>query len=127
MTNRVYYVGVGWKAFAPPPGVTYVDNILGTAGDWVRLNDWTWLCSTTLSSEEIYRRFQDYMGWLDRLVVVALDPSDRYGLAPDWVWEWIDGQRQTPPKTAASIISDKSSSRDADQGRQYRVHEAAEG
>jgi hypothetical protein len=66
------------------------------------------------------------MPWLERVVIIALDPTDRFGLAPDWIWEWVDGQRQVPPKTARAIISESLSHHRISPKPDSKVSEAAE-
>jgi hypothetical protein len=127
MSHRVYYIGIGAKTTQIDTSVKLVDLILDSLGDWVRLNDRTWFCSTDYSSRKLYEEIHDRMPWLERIMIVALDPTDRFGLAPDWIWEWIDGQRQTPPKTAAAIIDAGSSAHKTEAARGPEVHQTAEG
>jgi hypothetical protein len=104
MGRRVYFISVGWSIFVPESAIARIDRALDAMGDWIRLNDRTWLCSTTYSSDVVYNAIRYHDQGLNRILVIVLDPSDRFGLAPDWLWQWIDGQRQEPPKTAAAII-----------------------
>ncbi len=67
------------------------------------------------------------MPWLERILIVARDPTDRFGLAPDWIWEWVDGQSQNPPRTAAAIIGDGSSRHEVEPARRSAAREAVEG
>lgn len=105
MTHRVYYVGIRWDP--PGPRVKAVEQLLDPLGDWIRFNEHTWFLSTSRPSSEIYRRLEGILTPNASVVVIGLDPKDRFGWAPDWLWEWIDGQRQDPPKTAAIIIGSR--------------------
>ncbi len=106
MTHRTYMVAVKWASVPARTGA--VEKALDPLGDWVRFNANTWFLSTTRSSEEIYEGVTAALMtndlFNDLLIVIALDPRERFGRAPQWIWDWIDGQSQDPPKTAIGII-----------------------
>jgi hypothetical protein len=103
MSNRVYYIGIRWEP--PIPRVQSVEKALDPLGDWVRFNESTWFLSTDHLSRELYEALGKSLPSEATVLVIAVDPKDRFGWAPDWLWEWIDGQRSDPPKTAAAILS----------------------
>ncbi|HEY8871639.1 MAG TPA: hypothetical protein VIM52_01305, partial [Stellaceae bacterium] len=84
-----------------------------------RFNEHTWFISTDSSSRQLYEALGPLFRPEDKpnrplfsldgsILVIALDPGDRFGWAPQWIWDWIDGQRQDPPKTAATILGTRS-------------------
>ena len=103
MTNKIYYIGIRWGGELPRTDP--VEKSLDTLGDWIRFNGYTWLLSTEYSSQELYKALERVLIKDDMLLVIALDPRDRFGVAPQWVWEWIDGQQREPPVSAASILA----------------------
>ena len=127
MHHKIYYIGIGWDALLSDVQPSTVDQILDPLGDWIRLNDRTWLCSSLHSSGRLYEEIHQRLPQLDRVLVMAIDPTERFGLAPQWIWEWIDGQRQDPPKTAADIIAAHSSAGGSGAQGSLRANEAAEG
>jgi hypothetical protein len=92
----------------------------------VRFNEHTWFLSTSRPSSEIYRTLEDILTPNASVLVIALDPADRFGWAPDWIWEWLDGQREDPPRTAVEVIGARSPGPGFQQQRQSKVGEAAE-
>lgn len=112
MPNRIYYIGIRWPDTVPFQ-VEGVENALGSLGDWIRLNALTWFCSTSASSKQIYEAVRGALVSVDQILIIALDTTDRFGLAPKWIWDWIDSQRQSTPNTLASILANVPQSRKA--------------
>jgi hypothetical protein len=48
---------------------------------------------TTKSVTDWYEILRHHMTKDDTLLIYRLDPSERYGWGPQWVWEWLDRQR----------------------------------
>jgi hypothetical protein len=105
MAHRIYYIGINWESFPFPPPVDVVEKTLAPVGDWIRLNKFTWFISTTYSSKEVYEMLRQVLTSVSQILVVKIDPTDRFGWAPQWVWDWIDSQRQETPRTLAGILS----------------------
>lgn len=124
MSHKVYYIGIRWEPSGPR--VKAVEEMLDPLGDWVRFNDSTWFLSTGHSAAEIDGALQPILNPNATVLVIALDPKDRFGWAPQWIWDWIDGQRQDPPKTAAAIVGARSSAESRDPRHSSKVAEAAE-
>ena len=104
MTRQVYFVGIRWGE-PDGPRLRAVEQLLDPLGDWIRFNEHTWFLSTARPASEIYNRLGGALTANGSVIVIALDPKDRFGWAPDWLWGWLGGQEQDPPKTAAEIIS----------------------
>lgn len=105
MSRRVYYIGIGWDPLQADIRPNAVDSVLNSLGDWIRLNDRTWFCSTVHSSEQLYEAIHGALPILNRIVILAVDPSERFGLAPAWLWQWLDSQQRDQPLDAARIVA----------------------
>ena len=103
MVHKVYYIGIRWAA--EPPRTDPVENVLNNLGDWIRFNGNTWFLSTKYSPQELYQALERILLSNEILLVIGLNPKERFGLAPQWIWEWIDGQQLEPPISAASILA----------------------
>ncbi len=102
MSHRVYYIGIRWNQRIPR--VDAVERTLDPLGDWIRFNELTWFLSTTQPQSKLREALQGVLATDETLLVVALDPKERFGLAPQWVWDWLDSQRQESPRTLAEIV-----------------------
>jgi len=102
MERRVYYIGVRWNRRVP--AIDRVELVLDPLGDWIRFNDSTWFLSTTEPQATLSASLQEILAEDQTLLVIALNPKDRFGLAPQWVWDWIDSQRGPTPRTVAEIV-----------------------
>lgn len=125
MSQKVYYIGARWDPVGPR--FKAVEEMLDQLGDWVRFNDSTWFLSTSRPSAEVDGALQRLLTTDATMLVIALDPKDRFGWAPAWLWEWIDGQRQEPPKTAEAILRGRTLPGRGDDRASSRVGEAAGG
>jgi len=103
ISRRIFYIGLRWKEFPQDFGI--VDRALDPLGDWIRVNGLTWLLSSTYSSKKIYETLLHTTNLADQILVIALDPTDRFGWAPGWIWDWIDSQRQESPRPLADLIT----------------------
>lgn len=104
MSHRIYYIGIRWEPYPAVLQVETVDRVLAPFGDWIRLNGLTWFLSTSNLSAQIYENLRVALTSAEHILVIALDPTDRFGWAPQWIWDWIDSQRKEPPKTLAGIL-----------------------
>jgi hypothetical protein len=125
MSHKVYYIGIRWEPAGPR--VKAVEAMLDPLGDWVRFNDSTWFLSTSHSPTEVDGALQRILTHNATVLVIALDPKERFGWAPQWIWDWIDGQRRDPPETAAAILGAQPSPRLLGIRTASRADEAAEG
>ena len=73
-------------------------------GEWLRINTNTYFAWTNLTAEQAYNALKHLASQEDSIVIVAIDPTKRFGWAPQWVWNWIDRvaqvqtlQQQTNP------------------------------
>jgi len=124
MNHRVFYIGIKWarEHIRAPETIraSQIERVLEPLGDWVRFDGHTWFLSTECSAEDIYNGVKKTMASVgpfdDLLLVIKLDPRERFGWAPQWIWDWLDGQRQNPPRKAVEIIGELSS-----KGQQYET------
>jgi hypothetical protein len=108
MSRRLYYIGIRWKEF--PSNWEIVDRALDPLGEWIRINGLTWFLASNAASRDIYQHLLHTTNLTDQILVIALDPSDRYGWAPQWIWNWLDSQGQDRPPTLADILEREFSS-----------------
>jgi hypothetical protein len=104
MDHRVYYVGIRWNHRLPR--VDAVERLFDPLGDWIRFNESTWFLSTSQPQSKLGSALKGVLGADQTLLVIALDPKERFGWAPQWVWDWIDGQRDANPRTVAEIVGE---------------------
>src|SRR2546425_7598082 len=75
------------------PGFETFDNLFTederTRG-WLRWNAFTWLIRTERTANEWYEILRQRISRDDSLLIVRADLSERFGWAPEWVWDWID-------------------------------------
>jgi hypothetical protein len=132
MDHKVFYIGIKWakEHLRAPESVraAQVERSLDPLGDWIRFDSHTWFLSAECSAEEIYNGIRRILASIrpfdDLLLVIKLDPNERFGWAPQWIWDWLDGQRQDPPRKAVEIIGELSS-----KGQHYAsvIEETADG
>jgi hypothetical protein len=106
MRNRVYYIGIATNEL-PPSFIPNLERALDPLGDWIRFNVLTWFLSTNRSSSELREALQQVLKSnpsLINVLVVAIEPKQRFGYAPPWIWDWLDSQWQESPRTLAEIV-----------------------
>jgi len=75
MSRKIYYIGIGWDPLVNQIWPSSIDKILDPIGDWMRLNDKTWFCSTSFSSVERYELIHERLPQLNSILIIALDPT----------------------------------------------------
>jgi hypothetical protein len=78
------------------PRPDLVDKALSPISDWVRLNGFTWLVWSGLSTEVIAKHIQNEIGENGRILVLRASQHGIYGWQPDWVWKWIADRKTAP-------------------------------
>ena len=102
LNQKLYVVSVNYSG-SPDDGLgilprpDLVDEALNPVSDWVRLNGFTWLVWTGLSSELISRRIQNLVGERARILTMRASQQGLYGWQPDWVWKWLAERRTLSP------------------------------
>ncbi len=92
---KLYAVSVRWIGTpANAENVGKMDAAIGTTGDWIRFNGWTWLVWTQNSAEQVSSAIRRVIPHdEDSLLVIACDPNDFNGYAAPWIWEWLRNKR----------------------------------
>jgi hypothetical protein len=101
---RIYSINIRWISTAhTDANIQKMDLAIGQAGDWLRFNGFTWLVWTNANANQLNDLVRKVASHLDdSVLVIAVDPSDFNGWAPQWVWEWINSKR--PAATLGDIL-----------------------
>ena len=93
MSYRLFHVGMRPDGPIDPAGL---ERAFDTAGDWLRLNEFNWYLWTAERAVVLTRLFQPLVGPTGSVVILQIDTSpdsDRWGSAPQAVWDWINDKR----------------------------------
>lgn len=95
---KVYHVGIRWiKTETSTEKIKEIETALGAMGDWARLNAFNWYVYTDRTANAVYEALRTKFQTDDSIAVVAVDPHDVSGWAPEWFWKWINSKRQPQP------------------------------
>jgi hypothetical protein len=83
-------VSIGWVTTIINPALG--DSIAGSVGDWIRLTPMTWIIWTENSTMEVAQAFKSKLKAQDIVVVMYLDAKGAAGIAPQWVWNWLNSK-----------------------------------
>ena len=90
MKGQFLHVGFKWVG---PPKTAELKPVFSKAVDWVRYAPNCWILYTTSSARVWKERVKPHLGDEDSVLIVKLDPSERNGLLPRWVWDWFKKPR----------------------------------
>ena len=93
MTHRLFHIGI---RPAEPVDWGRLERILGSIGDWLRLNESNWYVWTTERAVILNQALQPLIGPKGSIVILQIDTSpesERWGFAPKEVWDWINDKR----------------------------------
>lgn len=76
----------------PYLNISAVDQAVTTIGDWIRINGYTWLIWTQSNTMETSTLLQKLLSPKDVIVCLYANPKDAAGLAPEWLWNWINSR-----------------------------------
>ncbi|MCP1766316.1 hypothetical protein [Bradyrhizobium japonicum] len=102
MNERFLHISFTFNEGMPKvQGLEPVFNYL--APDWLRYSPNCWLVWTARPASDFYFGVKPLIGNSDSMLIVKVDMSDRNGIQPQWVWEWMDKKRVLgpPPPPAA--------------------------
>ena len=81
--------------------VAAFDALLSTSAQWLRLTSTTWMIQTdTQNAGDLYVLCYQTITASDGLFICKMDPSEKQGWLPKWVWDWIN-ERSKPQGLAA--------------------------
>jgi hypothetical protein len=90
---KLYSVSV-----APISGVPVksheVDVALSAHGDWIRFNPWQWFLFSESNKKAITDAVSSRIMPNDQVIVAALRPEYAQGIAPQWIWDWMNDRMQ---------------------------------
>jgi hypothetical protein len=79
--------------FKDEPIIEGLEPTFSKAKDWVRYSDTCWIVYTTSDAQRWYNRLKPNIGARDNVLVVRIDPLERQGRMPKFVWEWFRKER----------------------------------
>jgi hypothetical protein len=91
LTYRLYHVGFQWVV--TPPKMTELEPIFSGLGDWLRFNVNDWFAWSEKGSPAIYEALRVELRPEDGLLIIPVDPSEYFGWAKPFVWEWLNAKR----------------------------------
>lgn len=90
MRHKLYHVGIRTDG---PVDQNRLEEAFGQAGEWLRLNQFNWYVWTD-NVTTLYTLVQAAIGPKASVVILPIDPDERWGFAPKVVWDWIDDKRE---------------------------------
>jgi hypothetical protein len=93
MTYRLFHVGIRPDG---PIDRARLERAFDSAGDWLRLNEFNWYLWSSERAVILNRLFQPLVGPKGSVVILQIDTSadsDRWGSAPQAVWDWLNDKR----------------------------------
>lgn len=104
--HRFLHIGiVYYYEFSNYKDLEIVFNFSGD--DWVRYSGTNWIVWTDKSVQYWNDTVRTRLPPNSQLLIVKLDTSERHGLLPKWIWEWLDRPRTgtAVPNALASLLS----------------------
>lgn len=100
MTYRLFHVGIRPDGPIDP---ARLERAFDSAGDWLRLNEFNWYLWTTERAVVLNQLLRPLVGSKGSVVILQIDTSadsERWGSAPQAVWDWINDKRDKAILTA---------------------------
>ena len=95
---------VAFRYVVTPLLTTELEPDFGALGSWIRYGGNVWFVYSPLSAENIYDQLKTKITPDDNVIVLAVDPSRRYGWTQKWIWDWFDDNGREPLPTHCDII-----------------------
>lgn len=93
MPNKVYNITL--RLVKTPAEAATLEPVFASMGsDWLRMNIYSWYVWTDKSADELRKLLAPHVNPEDSYLILAVDPSDRHGWAPKFVWDWFDDKVQ---------------------------------
>lgn len=59
-------------------------------GPWWHYLDSTWIIKTNMNSTQIWNYLASHITTMDRLLIIKIDSSDKWGWLPQDAWNWLN-------------------------------------
>ncbi len=79
--------------FRGPTKVSELEPIFNVAVDWLRYAPNCWIVWTTSDAGKWFSRLKPKLGPDDTMLIIRVDPNERNGWLPKWIWEWLQQKR----------------------------------
>ena len=89
-TPRFLHIAFNWRHRIK---TKELEPVFDKALDWIRYAPNCWIVWSNSSVETWYKRFEKYLHEDDTVLICKLDPNEKFGIAPEWIWDWLDEKR----------------------------------
>jgi hypothetical protein len=93
MTHKLLHIGI---RPVDPVDWARLEKTFDSLGDWLRLNEANWYLWTSERAVIVNRALQPVIGDRGSIVILQIDTSpdsERWGFAPQPVWDWLNDKR----------------------------------
>lgn len=91
--NRLY--SISFARFTPIPwDYRIVDNAISRHGDWIRFHGFQWFLWTASTKLQVSETLNSSLLPGDQFIITSIEATAAQGMAPDWVWSWINDKMQ---------------------------------
>lgn len=59
-------------------------------GKWWHFLDSTWIVQSSFTSQQIYNQLAPHLLKDDNILIIKIDPTDKYGWLPQGGWTWFN-------------------------------------
>jgi hypothetical protein len=96
------FLQVGFT-FPGPPKIKELEGPFSTAGDWIRYSSHCWILWTDRSPQEVFTILKPYLSDHDHFLILGVNMTERNGLLPEWIWNWMNLRQQYQPNALTGV------------------------
>lgn len=91
--NKLYSISVYWGGLDPTEAMAqFVETAIDASEDWIRFSGHQWYIYSPRAVYDLSNAIRSclvrYPG--SQCVVAALEPTAANGMAPEWIWKWLN-------------------------------------
>ena len=90
MISRLQLISIA--PATPYLNVAAIDQVVGSFGDWIRINGYTWLLWSQKTTADTSVAIRNVLSTGDVVVCIYANPKEAAGFAPQWLWDWINSK-----------------------------------